>query len=1164
MDRDPQFQSAESLFANSSIRPHFPGRHPQFLHMGSQHPFPLEHRVSPHTRDLASHRVPHDWIDMQKERENQWLLQQQRKAVGTVDRFIPLGVESGSTFVQENKSDKVLMPDENDTSLRFNSSEHKTDFGFQGDVHNREGDNMDTESLSETGKQVPNKFSKTGDVPDRGGLQGNSWKNKGSTIDDKKSFEVVEPNTNARRDIKLWDSRIEAHPQRGNTIEPDAYSERSYFHGGAGPLQSAIPKVERSSEKNRVIYSGPGQVQGAKSFEDKPVSNKKRKGLISREEELLIEHGWQTLESKLPTPREEVLVHERGLHSDRVAAAGLENNLLIEPDVQKKSLKRKQPMTQNSWPTKHGLENRSFQQQPMSREEELLMEQGLLDDDPVSSRTPVQQACADVARHVDGQRPLNKQGLPGEEQMISFTPGYQHFFHQGKVEGDRISSHQPAKSIEHGNKPQLVQPFRMENEGAKKWESIAERSLAGRFSKSIEERVSCWPVEGFGKADEFPDRTVLHDVSMDRGGKAPLGELSYARGWHLSDSGHSIEGRPLLQAGIEKCDSEEAQRRKEILQRQYQEWEAEQQHMEALKRAEELAREIQQREENTQQMGFAHSIPRQDAHAQQQLSLEKRGQFHHSQVSPGLLVCTQVHHSSQVQPASNMLHQNPVIQSPTFQAHLFPDKVDFVQHQSSVHHSSNFSPHLNTQGQAEGQLQKQVPMIQLSHSQQEVSRRKDFQEERQHESVVQGMLPFPPQSFHPQQHLNTDTVLATESHDHSLHKRPYEQWQPQQHQVDTDLNDPHVKWSAPHLQPAMLQLKQPHLSTQSSHANSHSYQARSQQQQQEQLQHGQPYQHQQPLSIQPMQSHYSNSVVHDGSQTILNRGGLSLSQSYEKHSSVINSIPAIPSQPNQYQLGVGPELHMRSFHPPLPSTASVDPPPPNSPPPLPSSGPIPPPDTPPPPPSFSSSLPPAGLGSTPLLVQHSFDGQGHSQSFQLQQAQNQPVPIQNSGPHDLHRLQQTGMHLASQLPIGQFGNQHSHFPLNPPQQPEKSKVVDAVNIFRNPGRRTRPDRFVVILRGFPGSGKSYIAKTLRDVEVMNGGSAPRIHSMDDYFMSEVEKVEDDETGTSSLRSKNKVVKRVMEYCYEPEMEEAYRASMLKAFRKTLEEGMFNFVIEIWI
>jgi len=41
-----------------------------------------------------------------------------------------------------------------------------------------------------------------------------------------------------------------------------------------------------------------------------------------------------------------------------------------------------------------------------------------------------------------------------------------------------------------------------------------------------------------------------------------------------------------------------------------------------------------------------------------------------------------------------------------------------------------------------------------------------------------------------------------------------------------------------------------------------------------------------------------------------------------------------------------------------------------------------------------------------------------------------------------------------------------------------------------------------------GSGKSYLAKMLRDLEVENGGDAPRIHSMDDYFMTEVEKVHD--------------------------------------------------------
>lgn len=39
-----------------------------------------------------------------------------------------------------------------------------------------------------------------------------------------------------------------------------------------------------------------------------------------------------------------------------------------------------------------------------------------------------------------------------------------------------------------------------------------------------------------------------------------------------------------------------------------------------------------------------------------------------------------------------------------------------------------------------------------------------------------------------------------------------------------------------------------------------------------------------------------------------------------------------------------------------------------------------------------------------------------------------------------------------------------------------------------------------------GSGKSYLAKMLRDLEVESGGDAPRIYSMDDYFMTEVEKV----------------------------------------------------------
>ncbi|KAL9258151.1 YLP motif-containing protein [Drosera capensis] len=126
--------------------------------------------------------------------------------------------------------------------------------------------------------------------------------------------------------------------------------------------------------------------------------------------------------------------------------------------------------------------------------------------------------------------------------------------------------------------------------------------------------------------------------------------------------------------------------------------------------------------------------------------------------------------------------------------------------------------------------------------------------------------------------------------------------------------------------------------------------------------------------------------------------------------------------------------------------------------------------------------------------------------------------------------------------------------------PDKPKIVDASDLFKTPKRASRPDHFVIILRGLPGSGKSYLAKMLRDLEVEHGSNAPRIHSMDDYFMTEVEKVEENSASKSSARGRKPATKKVLEYCYEPEMLETYRSSMLKAFKKTLEEGAFTFVI----
>ncbi|XP_027329795.1 uncharacterized protein LOC113846098 isoform X2 [Abrus precatorius] len=187
-----------------------------------------------------------------------------------------------------------------------------------------------------------------------------------------------------------------------------------------------------------------------------------------------------------------------------------------------------------------------------------------------------------------------------------------------------------------------------------------------------------------------------------------------------------------------------------------------------------------------------------------------------------------------------------------------------------------------------------------------------------------------------------------------------------------------------------------------------------------------------------------------------------------------------------------------------------------------------------------------------------------------------PVPVSSSPssfsqvpePHPLPQpyfhtkpLPEYSTGFPSEEPPKQYLGDAQPFPLNQ-LSADRPKFIDASQLFRHPHRASRPDHFVIIFRGLPGSGKSYLAKMLRDLEVENGCDAPRIHSMDDYFMTEVEKVEDSEASKSSSSGRNKkpVTKKVMEYCYEPEMEEAYRSSMLKAFKKTVEEGVFTFII----
>jgi len=85
-------------------------------------------------------------------------------------------------------------------------------------------------------------------------------------------------------------------------------------------------------------------------------------------------------------------------------------------------------------------------------------------------------------------------------------------------------------------------------------------------------------------------------------------------------------------------------------------------------------------------------------------------------------------------------------------------------------------------------------------------------------------------------------------------------------------------------------------------------------------------------------------------------------------------------------------------------------------------------------------------------------------------------------------------------------------------------------------RQSRPGKIVIILRGLPGAGKSHLAKLMKEKEVEMGGEQPRTMALDDYFECDGE------------------------YLYEAELEQSYRANLLKSFKKNIDAGLFQFIL----
>ncbi len=113
-----------------------------------------------------------------------------------------------------------------------------------------------------------------------------------------------------------------------------------------------------------------------------------------------------------------------------------------------------------------------------------------------------------------------------------------------------------------------------------------------------------------------------------------------------------------------------------------------------------------------------------------------------------------------------------------------------------------------------------------------------------------------------------------------------------------------------------------------------------------------------------------------------------------------------------------------------------------------------------------------------------------------------------------------------------------------------NKIVPINDILQFPKRTKRPSKLVIFLRGLPGSGKSYLTNLIKLEEEKHTSEKPKIFSIDNYFINEQEEI----------ISKTKKVQTTMKYEYDPSLDDTYQRSLVKSFKKTIDDGLFGFLI----
>eukprot|EP00892_Ulva_mutabilis_P011544 jgi/Ulvmu1/8762/UM048_0017.1 len=122
---------------------------------------------------------------------------------------------------------------------------------------------------------------------------------------------------------------------------------------------------------------------------------------------------------------------------------------------------------------------------------------------------------------------------------------------------------------------------------------------------------------------------------------------------------------------------------------------------------------------------------------------------------------------------------------------------------------------------------------------------------------------------------------------------------------------------------------------------------------------------------------------------------------------------------------------------------------------------------------------------------------------------------------------------------------------DPPAPAPPPPAVPIEHVLYPPQRMQRPASIALIIRGIPGSGKSWLARRVREIEAEQGGRPPRILSIDPYFMVDMDDDDDSAAGKGQPQER---------YVHDPAKEATYENALFSKLAQTLADRHTSFVI----